>query len=679
MIAIIQNKRLFALPDTIDAQQTPSIYLYADVDFASNATVHAIDDKQYQIDLADLPDGFALQIADKQIIIYNTKPATDYLESWLSMQQLAHLIPICKKLGWHKLKEAALKARQMSDMQGTEQALQLLLTLLEIDNNVELRRYWRRTIADIDDLALEPLHSVDLANAGYILTGALRLIYNADRLNPWSETIEQSVQSMLLSLADVAEAIQGVLPATLRLSDFELLKVGLGCISIQYATVQRQIQKSFTDIDVSIDMPDVLQYSSEPFVYDLLTKRLLRVAPYSEQHAYSIARVPIDITVHGVIYDFCLHIDDSDMPVIQYAQLTGRTTFCIEPPLGKHALTYRYTTASGNRFEHSKVVQVLAACNKLPIYELTTGASGCISATAINAANISAMLMQYKQIVEACTGRPYALGLAKAYQQFFVPFEVKEIIVVRAATTVAYAVSIDMQIPDFTVSIEQLTSGDNVVKYYRLMTVNYAGMHDYTILYKTSNGTSKFDALFNVKFSRDILAYAPQLAKYLTDTVQPAWNALSIQQLVAEHNITNAILSINNVKAYHGQFMPVNKLDANFARRAYTASNVQVNMSDVNELASISTIANDADLTLTTDKDYSIRAVRRLASFSLCEALDCKDSVPYIAYKPNCWLHLYANETLITESYALLVFAKTLTAKYKLVIDNDWYSKTIEL
>ena len=120
-----------AIPVTLDATRTSELVLYSDTPLTADVPISpdATREGVYIADFSGCKDEQQVKIANDTesavIVVYNQVPDTSYLESWLTMQQMSYLIPVMKSIDWSKLKEATLKARQMSDLQGTEQALNM--------------------------------------------------------------------------------------------------------------------------------------------------------------------------------------------------------------------------------------------------------------------------------------------------------------------------------------------------------------------------------------------------------------------------------------------------------------------------------------------------------------------------------------------------------------------------
>lgn len=658
-----------AIPATLDATRTSELVLYSDTPLTADVPISpdATREGVYIADFSGCKDEqqvkFANDTESAVIVVYNQIPDTSYLESWLTMQQMSYLIPVMKSIDWSKLKEATLKARQMSDLQGTEQALNMLLDLLDTDDNLVISRYWRKG----DDIAFDDLHAVDLADIGYHLTNELRVQYQEDRINPWQNTVESTVKSMLISLQDVVTCIRHALPATLVITDYELIKVGLGLIRYDKMSAENSMQESTTVLAVPVDISTTLQYSYECFIYDLTTKELIRIAPYSEVNSDAQYMTVLDITVDGTIHDFCLHIDGE--LYIQYTEISGTKHFCITPPLGEHTMTYSFLTDAGNRLSYTKKLTVLTATSRQSIYELAEPTLMDESAMNIEPGNIANFMMQWMKVSSYCDGRPAILRMPKPYQQYFIPVETGQLSIrindgfeVKQYTDI----SIASQIPGFTMSIEsfKILGEDTPKQYYRLMTTSFVGRYDYTVTYS-------YDDTWHTALS---------ITKILGSTVEPHWTSLSLAALQKVLGTETALVSIGKTFANNGNFMPVTKTDKDFCTRLQSIEDVVCNIDlDTEDLQSVATIADDTELTYQFLDKYSIRDVRRRPSFHIEPVMTFETSIPYIAYRHATWIELYSNDRLVSSAYGLLVFAKTTSNRYKLHLKNDYYEKWIEL
>jgi hypothetical protein len=126
------------------------------------------------------------------------------MENWLTINQLEYLIPVCKSIGFSKLKEAALKCKSISSMQGTEYGLNAILELLEIKDNIELERIWISNGANVtydDDgklvllsgtKAYDDIHSAGYASRDFHLSNFLKLSYTEDDLLTWDKEMVPS-------------------------------------------------------------------------------------------------------------------------------------------------------------------------------------------------------------------------------------------------------------------------------------------------------------------------------------------------------------------------------------------------------------------------------------------------------------------------------------------------------
>lgn len=675
MIGYVLNNIVCALPDHVDAQAEQKLQLYSisniEVVDAAGSVLTMTAENLYSLDISKCKDEavVVLKNADdtQSFVVHNVEASTGYLERWLKLQQLGHLIPILKKLGWHKLKEAALKAKQLNDMQGTEQALKLTLDLLECDDNVELFRYWHRSSENIEDDAFDDLKATDLVDAGYKLTNKLKLVYHADKLNPWNDNIYPSVRKLLLSLADVVTALQGILPATLQISDYEILKLGIGVIAYGISSCRSFLIQSECDAVPAIVLPNVIQYSYEPYVYDIETKELLRIASYDEPNAYAQHMAVLEVSTSAPIYDFEMSIGGED---IDFAYIDNKAYFCLKPVPGKYDVEYRYSTEAGNRIIDKKTIVVTAACSRQLLYELAEPIEGDTEAIDVEAANIANLVVQWCKVSEYCDGRPYDLHMPKPYQQYYVPMNVKRLRICNADGIVYEGeLSASTYLPDFTVAIERLTvlditpiADNQIISMYVLMTTNYAAKYDYDVQYLLD----------------DAWHTAEQLTKYLSSCIQPLWNAHTIAALLDSSDMNTGIVSVNNAYANNGHYMPLT-LNKQFSDMLAMSGSCIINKGIDDALVSVATIADEATFAIENDKSLVCRAVRRQESFSLHSVLHAEPFVPYIIYRPNTWIVLYSGDMLLAEAYGLLVFAKTTSNKYRLHLFNDWYSKDIEL
>ena len=671
---INEHNEIVQLRQTIDADRTPIVKLYsqtalhidnADVAMSQSGNV-------YECNLSKLSDGTVIVLNNAtdtvSLTVYASTVDTSYLKHWLTMQQMPELIAIFEGIGWHKLKEAALKARQIMQMQGTEQALQMMLELVEADKNVQLYRYWRKHNELEDSKAFDDLVATDLADIGYALTGGLKLVYKEDTLNPWSDTISDNIKSMIVTLDQLVQCIRKVLPVTLRIEDYELIRAGIGMIQMFVSTSRHSLQSSKSVIDSAVSIDSVLQYSQECYVYDLKTFELTRLANASDIHANGDYRCVLGVHVDQPVYDFCIHIGDIVLtaPVIESSKY-----FCIQPPIGTYDAEYCYTSQTGNRFVKTKSIRVVKSCSRQNIYELADNTYELNNTSMqIEEGNVTNFIKQWMYVSETCNGRPINFAMPKPYQVFYAYDAVDAIRITDSdGRTKVYEgdrlACTDERFTARLVNVRQQAASLNTAYDCagEITTCKPAGKYDYIVEYRHDNKWQPMS----------------QLTKYLSCTVEPMWNVNDIRELVhmAKAGQT-AKIKVGNAYANHGKYMPV-QIDDKFIQRLAMTDNVACNVGPNGELISISTIANEADLTVEFTKSASIRQVRRQASFALKPMQVCYESVPYVVYRPHTWIELIRNGHVTAKAYGLLVFAKYNSGKYALHLHNDWYDKTIEL
>lgn len=671
---INEHNEVVQLRQTIDADRTPTIKLYSLTELhCDNQKVSiAQSGDTYECNLSALSDDTIITFSNETdsvgLTVHASGVDTAYLKHWLTMQQMPELIAIFEGIGWHKLKETALKARQIMLMQGTEQALQMMLELVEADKNVQLYRYWSKHNELEDSKAFDDLVATDLADIGYALTGGLKLVYKEDTLNPWSDTISDNIKSMIVTLDQLVQCIRKVLPVTLRIEDYELIRVGLGMIQMSFSTGRHSLQTSKSVIDAAISIDDVLQYSQECYVYDTQTFELIRLADASDIHATGDYRCVLGVHVDKPVYDFCIHIGDIVLtaPVIETSKY-----FCIQPPVGTYDVEYCYTSQTGNRFVKTKHIRVIKSCSRQNIYELADNTYELNNtAMQIEEGNITNFIRQWMYVSETCNGRPISFAMPKPYQVFY-SYDAVEAIRITDADGVTKVYEGDRlactdkrftaRLVDVHRTSRQFGNGYNIVG--ELMTCEPAGKYDYVVEYNHAGTWWPMN----------------QLTKYLSCTVEPMWNVNDIRTLMHMAGARQTVkLKVGDSYANHGAYMPVT-IDDKFIKRLSMTDNVACNVGPNGELISISTIANEANLTAEFVKSASIRQVRRPASFALKPMQVCNESVPYVAYRPHTWIELIRNGHVTAKAYGLLVFAKYTSGKYTLHLHNDWYDKTIEL
>jgi hypothetical protein len=669
MLGIIIDDIVHPLPGTIDAHKQSVVRLYSknNVLTADNdAVVAFVTDNIFDVDLSACADKSTLTVSNGEesgsITIYNEVVDVEHLVKWLQMQQLGFMVPIMQKVGWHKLKEAALKAKELMDMQGTEGALQQLLTLLEADENVKLWRYWFRQTDDGEVIAYDNMTATDLADIGYRLTGELKLTYQQDSLNPWSEQIYDNVMHIVFTLNDIATCIKGILPATLQIKDYELIRMGLGMIHMQLTTKRNEFQTSLAEVGMGLSTPDILQYSFEPFVYDLDTKELIRLAPYYEQNAHGDAMCVMEITPAATIYDVKVSIDNTLYVTVD--ELTDTKRYCIKPPVGKHTLSYSYYTETGNLVQKSKQIQVLAAETRSDIYEFASPTDASLYGNTVTFIGLQSLISSWMQVSRWCHGNFFA---PKSYQMYYIPFTASKVSVNDGTVTKVYDnFALDTVVEHMTNSIEQAIIGDAVSpqKYIVLTTIKPAGKFDFTVKY--------FDTAWHE---------ANQLSKYYTDAFKPCWSVNTIQGLANIVNTSTAIVKVNGDAANDGHFMPINSLDEDFAKRMQKLHTVVCDMDVDRNVLMVRAFLETAVLSMTFGKEKSteLLATSRHASFGLNIVKCPQVGMPYIAYKQDMLIDLYADDVLIMRGYTYLVFALAAGKNYRLHIHNDWFDKQIQL
>jgi hypothetical protein len=663
----IVNDLLTKLPLTLDASTVSSIVIASKVPVTSNLTVTQVAQHKYSIDISSLTSDTTVTISDgvttHSMLVYADTASTKVFESWLEFNQLSELAEVVKKLGYDKLKEAALRANAIAKNLCSERSLNEILKLLEVDNNLTINRKWKKTESDHDYYAYDDLHSVSYANYGYTLTKELLLHYLQDNLNPWTNQLIANDKNLLVSLEDLYNVLSKAIPATMYFSSYAYVRLGLELVNMHIATCVNDMQWSSYESDDSIELSDNLQYEYKPFVYDLDSNVLIRTAEPGEPNSKSIYGTVLTVTSTNAISD--LVIDDSTgKRLCQVQNLVGTVQLLLQPDLSANELAYSYRTMSGYLITGTKAITVHSCSDSLPIYAFSDQSDLTIQSSELHEIGVVNIMQQYLVAMRYCSGRTN-FGLPKAYQVFYVPVSVDKLYVNDGLECKEYEVSETMQVQGFTLAKTELKVLNSDLTFvttlcYVLQSEKLLGKYDISMHYY---GTE--------------LTYAEQESRFLTVTVNPKIDAVTIQAVDGDNKAEPS--TINGISVNAGNPMNYDAPANVVADILNSFEGLAVNTgldSGVSKLASISMNAEELVLT------YGARQVsdiRRQPGMLVSKVNRCLPNIPYLLYRQGCKFDLYADSNLIQSNYDCIVFAMNRSKQYKLVITGTYFSKTMTL
>jgi hypothetical protein len=173
------------------------------------------------------------------------------------------------------------------------------------------------------------------------------------------------------------------------------------------------------------------------------------------------------------------------------------------------------------------------------------------------------------------------------------------------------------------------------------------------------------------------LTYAEQESRFLTVTVNPKIDAVTIQAIDGDNKAEPS--TINGISVNAGNPMNYDAPANVVADILNSFEGLAVNTgldSGVSKLASISMNAEELVLT------YGARQVsdiRRQPGMLVSKVNRCLPNIPYLLYRQGCKFDLYADSNLIQTNYDCIVFAMNRSKQYKLVITGTYFSKTMTL
>lgn len=485
------------------------------------------------------------------------------LEFWLEQHQLEYLIPVCKKFGWEKLKEAALKGRALIHMQGTEYAIREIFKLLEIDDNAELVRIWVSQGGKVGynekgglklisgQLATDELHSAAYARKGFRLTNFLRLHYKQDDLHTWENEILPTSGSLDVALEDILMILQESLPATLRISDVTLLKLGLCLLCFGISTYQTIHQYAQVVVEAKIKFSDVMQYEYMQFTRELSSFRgdgiaepvqipETKLAEHLKYLRKSNAYGGILSPEHTYDPFYACHYrfycpsrfynlsitDNFGNQLCYFETCKGDVEILARPDINATSIHYRYRTDSGILIEGDHDIKVLKCSGFLPILQFNRARQmyqerPFTEEHKIYEGCLPAILLQYRDQLQRCNVKSPGFRWDKVpagYQLFYIPKSVQTVYVNDGIETKEYQNG--AEIPGYSLDIKTLKvlrpdtyAIEQETDFYVYWSLRYQGLYDVSMYF----------------VKNEEIVYVKQENRYLTEWINPLFTARIIE------------------------------------------------------------------------------------------------------------------------------------------------------
>ena len=170
-----------------------------------------------------------------------------------------------------------------------------------------------------------------------------------------------------VALTDILHVLQKTLPATLRIKDVDLIRLGLSLIAFYTSSYQSEIRYSDIVVSPKIVIPDVLQYQYLQFVYEDVSRRFIRIADKNENYD-PIYAVLCQIYCPTTFYNIRL-TDEFNEELCYIRECKGAAELVIRPAINSKVIKFEYRTDTGLYITGSKNVTILKASSYLPILQ----------------------------------------------------------------------------------------------------------------------------------------------------------------------------------------------------------------------------------------------------------------------------------------------------------------------
>jgi hypothetical protein len=481
MIALVQDNILRKLPNSVMLDTMQIMYLYSPSTLSSNAgNVSLVSEQLYKLDLSNIVNDTTLVLSNdvesKSVYLYVDVPNLDQFKHWLNVNQFGFLSDIIDGMGADKFKEAAIAVNNISRMIGTEYALSEMMRVLELTNNVELARSWKKD----GDIAYDIMTSTAYAKLGYALTNELFLTYYKDDLNPWTDTIENSSGEISIDLIDVMTVLTKVLPARLQITKTQETRLGLAMLSAIVTTSKYDLSYANVDVTGAVYFPEFVYYRTAPFKLDHATKLITRIADIDEIQAEDLTLVPLTLRSTSDIKQFKLFYND--VLIARSETMLTEQTFGVYLPIGNVTVTAKYLSKSDALITIEHTINVRKAVTSFDLYE-----------PSYDGVELNYEGIDIRSIVRTITERGYAMShsfaVPRGYLVAYIPANASNLYVSYDGVTTMYQVSIAMQVPGFTTSFERLNvlDTDELVDYIILMSKQFCGIYDYDMYTDTGH------------------------------------------------------------------------------------------------------------------------------------------------------------------------------------------------
>lgn len=669
---------------------------------------------QYSITPTDIADRSILEIATNQFVDDFTVEIADAVESvsfevvvakpdiskvawWLKLQQLDYIVPILAKLDYGKLKQAALIARKLSTMQGTEYALRTMLSLLDATDTVQLSRKWKLG----ESVAYDDIHSTELYKRDYKPTGEAMLQYYAGKLDTWSKVVRSKASQLVIGLDDLATCISNVLPATLRLTDWQRIQLALSIVYAYTAALHTEKQHASTSIDAVITVDSSATFSKHSIVRTIADKVLLRHADADEPCCYTglVAMLNVSSNV-----DIVVDVSIDDIPFATDLQL-GHAKLCIlqsdniKP--GKHTITFCWQSEACTNHSYSTTIELKPDSSAVCIAELSNVESlEDIKPELVNAVGTIRLVKQYTDALHKTFARQ-STAMPKSYAQFYLQYSrlstAYKLAIVSPAGIKMHDLTLQslVSMEDFSASFTTINGAQIVV----LTSRQYMSIYTVDMFLVQATMTDRNDKYVRLRKQSVYLAGNVQpfatyelFRRYLYNKVHSMYRAVYISNLVVNGQKLGASYYANDLRtdntttslllAGHKQ-LATDLHNAGFVVNMHEQLIGTISTTDdklVMQFNPMSLIDNGA---ISSYETVTAVYTRRHASFYLHPAKHLKTDIPYVVIAIGCVIKLYYiegdNGFMVHGDNDSLVFSMMHSGHYQLEVQSDYYYKLIDI
>lgn len=657
---------LAELPLYFNPAETPYILLKTDegdADLQINCE-YSHSEQFYYIYLSQFTEDFEIVITAQEGT-YRTNVVIDTydyerLEHWLNLQQLGYLIPVLKKYSWYKVKEAANIAAKLSKMQGTEYAVSELLRLLEVTGTVELKRVWQL----VDSKAQDAWHSIALSDKGYKLTNEVLLQYKTGRIDINHMRVINSAKKMQSSIHEIAECIQKALPATITVTEAQIVYVALSILHIATTSMTTAVIESNTYAADKVSITDEAYFGKQHVTYDIQSKQVTMFDNKQFSSMCALLKLEFSQETEAVIY-----IDDLYFAHGTYNGTVNIVIGANDNVLpGEHIVKVQWFNATGNALEVTQTVTLHKDSGALDVYDFRAYAStDDLTSGEINAVGMYQLLTKHSHAI-AKTYCRQDIVIPRYYLQVLVPTSAvgKELTIVNVDHEYKMTVTVErmFNLPDFNCQIQTIedeygvndTTYTRTDTYFVLTSKTYASFVDYAFIID--------GVVCNVLRT----AYA--------GTINPMLYIKTLQYLGSMSNfkLDGRELAYTDAGNIASQLMFDEDIRLNFAYDQELDTEYLASISKDEQQMWFSCFASGANIGNTY--------VERQTSFYLHKVNDIKVGQPYLAIGDGTefkltYTDLRGEHTLLTSKDSI-VFACSKSGKYTLYASNKYYDRQIQ-